>query len=775
MAALDGATKSLMQGVSQQVPRERLDGQVSLQSNMLSDVVEGMRRRPGMRWLASEIFASGGITKDRVFATAVDIEDVSVHVLINLVNGNIRIYSETWNLLNEFVYPYLVAPDASAIQVCTLRGYMYICNTTVAPAKVVSNVGRQNPDKTGFFFIKTGQFSKAYNLIVTINGVVTTVSYTTPDGTVAGDAAKSTPEYIANQLAIQLAAASIPSNIVGAYGFIQTGSAGVVSIVSDSGSSSVGVSNTAHVALVSDLPARLGAPADGMMVSVGSNPKLSVWYTYDFDTNAWLESGAYNSCTSMTGMPLRMKLDSSYSVEVPVFEGRNAGNDETNEDPTFLTNGITGMSAFQGRLVLLSGSVVSMSASGKPLRMYRSTVTELLVVDPISIFSGAATTANFTHAVQFNKDLLLFSKSVQAVVPSGNAIITPSTAQIVITSSYSCTSKATPVVAGRSLVYFAPRSEKFAAALEMVPSNTTDSQYTTNDATAHIPRYMPGTVRQATASTTSNSMVLVCDGDARTLFLQEYLWSGDEKVQSAWHSWTSPSDIICTWFVRDTIFIGILVSGYMVVVSVDSQAGTTIDGLTRPFSDVFQTVTVTGGTFPIPVSVREPYFFDDRPLQLTYASGTAAGEAIGFTVNTGTWVGTVVRNVPDGVYMLGLKYTSALSPTPPLIRDKDGVVIGTGASTLIRYEFTTKNTGEFNVVVQRNKEVISDGTYSALTYSSQDLILDAPLFAETGRVVVPVRINSNDANVTLSADDDHDLGVLTAEWVMQYHQHRRRA
>jgi hypothetical protein len=652
---------------------------------------------------------------------------------------------------------------------------MYICNTTIAPAKVVSNLGRQDPDKTGFYFIKTGQFTKQYRLIVTVNGVPTTVAYTAPDGTTAGDAAKTTPEYIANQLATQLIAAGIAVDLVGSYVFVQPAGATSVSVVSDSGTASIGVSNTSHVALVSDLPARLGSPADGAMVSVGSNPKLSVWYTYDFETNAWLESGAYNSCTSMTGMPRRLVLDNTYALETPVFEGRNAGNDETNEDPAFLTNGITGMAAFQGRLVLLSGSVVNLSAAGKPLRMYRSTVTELLVVDPISIFSGAATTANFTHAVQFNKDLLLFSKSVQAVVPSGNAIIAPSTAQIVITSSYSATSKVAPIVAGRSLVYFAPRSEKFAAALELVPSTTTDSQYTTNDTTAHIPRYMPGTVRQATASTTSNSMVLVCDGDARTMFLQEYLWSGEDKVQSAWHSWTTPSDIICTWFVRDTVYVGLLVNGAMVVASVDSQAGNTIGGLYRPFSDVFQTVAVSGGTFTVPVSLRDAHLIDGRPLQLTYSAGTAAGEAVGFSVNTTTWVGTVVRNVPDGTYMLGLKYTSALSPTPPLIRDKDGVVIGTGASILIRYEFTTKNTGEFQALVQRNKEVVSDGTYSALTYSSEDLILNAPLFAETGRVVVPVRIKSSDANVTLSADDDHDMGILTAEWVMQYHQHRRRA
>lgn len=775
MAALDGATKSLMQGVSQQVPRERLDGQVSLQTNMLSDVVEGMRRRPGMRFVADQVFAGGTPTKTRVFATSVDIDDASVHVLINLVNGNIRVYSEAWALLYQTTNSYLIASSSAAVQVCTLRGYMYICNTEIKPAKVVSNTGRMNPDKTGFYFVKTGQFSKTYNVTATINGVPYTATYTTPNGTAAGDAALSTPEYIAGQLAAGLSAAGVPNILLGAYGYILSVSPGIVTVSTDSGTSSIGVSNASHVALVSDLPARLPSGANGTMCSVGANPKLSAWYTYDFPTNTWLESGAYNSTTSMTGMPLRMKLDNTYVVAAPVFEGRNAGNDETNEDPAFLTDGISGMSAFQGRLVLLSGSVVSMSASGKPLRMYRSTVTELLVVDAISIFSGAATTANFTHAVQFNKDLLLFSKSVQAVVPSGNAIITPSTAQIVITSAYSCTSEVTPIVAGRSLVYFAPRSEKFAAALEMVPSNTTDSQYTTNDSTAHLPRYMPGTVRQATASTTSNSLVLVCDGDARTLFLQEYIWDSEKKIQAAWHNWTSPADIVCTWFVRDTVYVGLMVSGYLVIVTIDSQAGDTVDGLHRPFSDVFQSVTVASGQFSVPVSIRQSHLTDGIPLQLTYATGTTAGEAVGFTVDTGTWLGTVVRNVPDGTYIIGLKYMSALSPTPPLIRDKDGVVIGTGAAILIRYEFTTKNTGSFDVVVQRNNEVVSNGTYSALTYSAQDLIPNGPLFAETGRVIVPVRINSNDANVTMYADDDHDLGVLTAEWVMQYHQRRRRA
>lgn len=43
---VDGSLKSLLQGVSQQPPRDRLAGQATLQENMSSDPVQGLTRRP---------------------------------------------------------------------------------------------------------------------------------------------------------------------------------------------------------------------------------------------------------------------------------------------------------------------------------------------------------------------------------------------------------------------------------------------------------------------------------------------------------------------------------------------------------------------------------------------------------------------------------------------------------------------------------------------------------------------------------------------------------
>lgn len=778
-AALDGALKSIIQGVSQQVPRERLDGQVSLQTNMLSDVVRGIRRRPGMRYRHGGIDFGVAWASNQVFAMSVDVDDAAIQILVNTANGGLLVLNESFTVvLHNAIHPYLVAPAASSIQVATLRGHLYICNTSKQPTKVVDTTGTLNPAFTGYFFIPAGQFSKQYNVTATVGGVTYTGTYTAPNGNTPGDAALTTPDYIAVALANSLAtAAGAALNITstGSYVYIQSVSP-TLSVTSDSGNSFIVVSNASRVQSVAELPKRLPSNANGTLMSVGNNPKTAVWYRYDQAvTNSWLEAGAFGSASSLTNMPIRLAMDDTYLVSTPVYEGRLAGNDDSNEDPPFLTKPVTGFGVFQGRLVMLCGADVCMSAAGRPLRWYRSTVTELLVADPIYIFSGAATSTNFTHCVQFNKDLLLFSRSCQAVIPSGNAVISPTSAQVVITSSYSSTSIATPIVAGRSLLYYSSRSENFASVLEMVPSNTTDSQYTTNDISAHIPRYIPGVVRQATASTTSNSLVLVATGDPRSLFIQEYLWSADEKVQAAWHQWTAPADVVCTWFVRDTVFVGLRISNTLFIVSVEPQAGDTIGGLRRPFSDMYSPVGIANEQFVVPVPIRQ-LILDGAEMLVTYGTGNQAGEWVGISnVNLGTWVATTVRNIPDGSYMAGLRYRSAISPTPPLIRDRNGVVIGTANANLIRWELSMQDVGSFEALIQRNSEVLEDGTYNGLTYSSEDLLPNSPLKATVSRVVIPVRAVAQDTVSTFSTDGEHDLGILTCEFVMQFHQTRRRA
>lgn len=775
MAALDGAIKSLMQGVSQQVPRERLDGQVSVQVNMLSDVVNGMRRRPGGR-LVSALNNFPGARIDTVFSTYVDVEDTANHVLINTETGQLVVLSDDFStVVRTQVVPYLVAPNAGSLQTAALRGHLYIANTSKMPTVTTGAAGNQDPALTGFFFVKTGVFDKQYDLTISTSAGSWTVTYQTPNGEAEGDADKAKPDYVAQQLADAMntaAGTNVVCYVRNSYVFVRT-PVGVCNVTSNAGSTYIGWSNDSRVALAnSDLPARLPGEANGAMCAVGTVERNFVWYAYNYSTSVWVEVGAYNSPVSLQNMPIRISLDGAFTVESPDYEGRLAGSDTTNENPAFLTNGITGFGAFQGRLVILAGPEVNMSGSGHPLRWWRSTVTSVLPDDPIGIYSGAATSTDFRSCVQFNKDLLLFSRSCQAVIPSGNAAITPTTAQIVITSQYSTDVLAQPGVVGRSVLYSIPRTENFAGVLELIPSNTTDSQYTSNDITAHIPRYLPGRIRSITASTTSNSSLFLCTGDEQSVFVQNYLWSGDEKVQSAWHQWTMPLPILCAWFVRDRVYLGLRAGADMIVVTVEPQAGETWNGLVRPFSDAYTTMDIANRQFTVPVNLR-PAYSAGVPLRVQYSDKRMW---VGVeSVNTTTWVATTVRNVPDGTYFIGCQFASVLSPTPPLMRDQNGTVIGTSKAMLVRYELTVQDTGAFNIEVLDTSREITSGEFSGLVYSSIDLHPNKELEITLGKVIVPVRALAQNTATTFRCDVETDMRILDIEYVTQYRALRRRA
>lgn len=774
MAALDGAIKSLMQGVSQQVPRERLDGQVSVQVNMLSDVVNGMRRRPGARYVA-QLTMDDVSDVNKIFSTYVDVEDTVYHVVINTASGRLVILNEDFSsTMVDAINPYLVAPSAGSIQTASLRGHLYIANTSVVPTAVYDNTGKQNPMLTGFFFVKTGVFDKDYDVTVSTSAGTWTATYRTPNGQTEGDADKATPSYIAQKLAdalIAKAGTNVQVDVRNSYVGLHA-TVGTLNATSNSGSTYLGWSNDSRVALTTDLPARLPASANGMLCAVGTVERNFVWYSYNYDTSVWVEVGAYDSPSGLSNMPIRFSLDGAFVVESPAYEGRLAGSDTTNENPAFLTNGITGFGAFQGRLVILAGPEVAMSGAGHPLRWWRSTVTSLLSEDPIGIFSGAATSTDFRSCVQFNKDLLLFSRSCQAVIPSGNAAITPSTAQIVITSQYSTDVLSQPGVVGRSVLYGIPRTEAYAGILEMIPSNTTDSQYTSNDITSHIPRYLPGRVRNITASTTSNSALFLCTGDNRSVFVQNYLWSGDEKVQSAWHQWMLPAPVSTAWFVRDRIYLGLAVDNTIMVVTIEPQAGERWVGLMRPFSDMYRVVTITNGSFVLPTTLRSTYGAGE---QLQVQSGSDRMWAGIESIDTSTWVVTMVRNVPDGQYLVGFKFSSVLTPTPPLMRDQNGTVIGTSKSMLVRYELTVQDTGAFDIEVLDTSREIQDGEFSGLLYSSNDLVPDKALETTMGKIIVPVRALAQNTVTTFSCDRETDMRILDIEYVTQYRALRRRA
>ena len=89
MATFEGSHGNILQGVSQQIPRSRLEGQVSEQINMVSDPVTGIRRRQGC--VVKELIESPTAQPTSIKAWRTDISGVPVELILESNSGKVRI------------------------------------------------------------------------------------------------------------------------------------------------------------------------------------------------------------------------------------------------------------------------------------------------------------------------------------------------------------------------------------------------------------------------------------------------------------------------------------------------------------------------------------------------------------------------------------------------------------------------------------------------------------------------------------------------------------
>ena len=769
MSTYESSYKSLLQGVSQQIPRERLPGQLTAQLNMLADPVTNLRRRPGAQYLKHRAWTDADAS--HILGWFTDVSGERMHVILNTVSGEILLLDGNLNelaMLNAGTY--LQTTNPRSIRAATVGNECFLCNTEKLPALVH---GGTTASDGGFAYVVAGAFSKGYDLTVTWSGGTYSASYTTPSGAAGGDAALATPEYIATQLYNQLVAAGLTTVYrVGPYLYMtKTGGVQVNTTVS---TNYIIPSKNRIVSTAGNLPARLPVEANGFVCRVGT-VELPQYFRYNSADVSWLEVGAVGSPTGISNMPISVYYNGSeWALNTSNYEGRYAGDDETNKPHEFCTQGITGMATYQGRLVLMSGPMVSLSASGKPRRFFRSTVTSVVASDPIEIGSGMNSSAAYEHAIPFQKDLILLSSAYQAVIPSNNTAITPSNATVVPTSSHEVDVTSAPIALGRTLMYASPRSEDFFGVREVVPSPYTDSQYVSNDATPHLPKYMGGRCRFSVSSSVANMALFAPSGDLRSLIVHEYMWDGDRKVQQAWHTWTFPYDVATAYFAYDKVIVVFAQNDTLVMTRIDPRIGVlTFDSERRPFLDLWSSQTVTDYVVGVPAWMLA---FDPAvaaKLQLTASTGNLAGDRVGATVEGDNL--RVVRSFRDGSVAMGVPYRSSFAPSPPVVRDFNEVAVSTNKATLLRYILGTKNSQEFKVRVQ-DRNSTDDGITSVgtLLWSSLELELGRSLYSTDAASIIPCRTNINTTVVDVYTEGTGELNAVSLEYVLKTNQKIKR-
>lgn len=617
-----------------------------------------------------------------------------------------------------------------------------------------------NPKGAGWVRILSGAFSKQYTVNIT-QGSATTLTYSVT--THVSTAAQATPEYVATALYNAMSADTAFTSKFAVYrdgtslAILANSSADQLVVEAAGGDLYLQGSGASTLRSKDSLPPTLPLNLDGYIQAVGTSNNLT-YFQYTHSSRSWAECAVFEERYTIRNTPLYWYFDYNLGglvVEPLDIQGRNAGDDNNNPEPAFLGFGLTGISAYQSRLILLSGAYVCMSKSTDPSIFMRTTVEEVLDDDPIEISATSLSNAQFEYAVPYNKDLILFSQTQQAVIPANNAVLTPKSAVIYPSTQTEVSLAARPIVAARSLYYAYQRGLDYYQVGEMIPNQYTDSQYNPQNLTDHLPLYAEGVCTGMAGSSTNNSVMFTSDN--HEVLVNQFIWQGDTRSIMGFHKWELPRNVLDVAFLQEYSILFLEdTDGGTLVCTTNTQLNQLKDKPV-PYLDIYQYVETDSngeGTLEyMPEGDLVAVAYDDRNYRHMELELTVDRVA-----------GTIKCN-HMGTVAIGLRFGSYLTLTPPYIKDQNGKVLAGVKSTVHSFPLTFRNTGEFKYTVSDFIGEVGTVDTSAATWSTVNL--GYTWINSISTSVIPCRSRLDGLTCTIFTDRTTDMNLTTAGYVLR--------
>lgn len=768
---INGAYGSVIQGVSQQPARDRLPGQCTEQINYRSDPVTSLRRRPATAYV-QPLFA-GGFSNWR-WCTFTSGQDGELYFLATSA-GALRLFNaagEPQMVTAEASFAYL---SGAQVALESTGEAVYVADTAVQTAMLPDT--EQAYTEGSLVFLLGGQYGRVFR--ITVAEPAWTASYTVPDGSVSSHSTQVTTEYIATQLANTLTASAPSGYTVTRHSDVLwlrgPDGTGTLNVTVDDGDG--GVNIIAVNAKTTDTGRLPRVAPHGYTVKISGNGAADAddwWLQFRVDDKVdgavfgegFGKDGVWRECAAPG---VKVKLDPSTMPHELVqtdtgwvwrqadWKARAAGNNESNPEPSFVGKPINALGTFQSRLVFAAGNAVFMSRTNKPTALWKQSATVLADTDPIDIESTAATYAEMQRLVPFNRDLVVFSERAQFVVLGRNAL-TPKNAALVLTSSFESDLRASPKAAGRA-IFFAFRAGAFTGVREFYSDGAQD----VNDSypvTQHVSRYLLGGVRSMAGTSNFDVLFVLTDADARTVYTYEYLWDRQERVQSSWSKWVFPWDIAHLWIDENRVHVIAHQAGTFHLLLLDLTQQNTA-GLTFPVTlDGWVQAEYSGTPVPYPLAAQA-----EELLVVQGAGCTHPGLTARFVLEAGAV--RITEDVGTGTVHIGQRFLSRYVPTPPLIKDRNGEVIGTGRLTISRFLVQYGEAGYIRTVVSTPYTSPVQVEYEGRTVSAvTNRVGEQPV--TDGTLQVPFRHESTMGELAIETDRHTQLVLRELEYEGQW-------
>jgi hypothetical protein len=784
---VDGSLKTLLQGVSQQPQRDRLPGQATAQENMNSDPVTGLGRRPPTD-LVSLIVSTPSVRGWHDFKTP-----NGGKYLAMFFDGQLRVTdlngAEQTVSYGSGATSYLTVPGE--LRCITIDNTTYVVNRSVKASMKSDTAQYLNSSGGGAIIqILGGQYGRTYK--IEINGIEK-ATHTTTIGDEASDVAFLRTSVIASALHDKL--------ITGLSGeeytvvrkddilYIRHPTQKFTCTITDDDGNVNVKACTDQVERTEDLP-RLAPHLFPVRIAEKNDPEEDMWFKFvaeghENDTTPNHDlfgiNGYWQECvapgTKTTIDPATMPHVLEYDPETGAFtfkrldwKKRAVGTSVSNPDPSFIGNAIMDVSTFQGRLVCLAGSSLIMSRTNKPTDFFIGSLSAQADTDPIDIKSRVKR-GLLLSIVEHNKDLVVFSSTGQFLV-SGRTALTPQNAAMNLTTAFEADLTAKPVSAGNT-VFFGAGFGEYTYMREFFA----DGNVEINDSRPigqHVKKYIAGKAFCLTASSNYEILLVHADANKRDVFVYQYIWNDNEKVQSAWHKWTFQYPIVYSFFDEELVYMVQQVGQehHLLRMSLDIQetAGVPYPVFLDQRFDVFDVYEA----FTLPYD----YMHDD-PLVFVQGENcptpglVAKPRSIVFSEVENAYVVTLDRNMDGGSLLCGSRFKSRYVPTMPFVKDSDGVAIATGKLRIRSLLVSVARTGHIAGRVLSEYEQFEPVEFNGrIVGQINNQVGEQPLSDDT--FTMPFRQNARYAEVEFYTETHLPMTMLDIEWVGQYTKRGRR-
>lgn len=803
MAYVTTAWGRPIQGVSQQPDRIRQEGQCTKQENGIPDVVKGLTKRPSTNLITQLL--GYNLSPNSAFHSY-DRGDEQYFMFVEPNKAEISVYSINGVAervsISEGSYLFTDRPDLN-LDFTTVGDTTFITNRTVP----VTMSGNTSPAQTnmGIVYSQFATYGKTYRIIVDSTVVA---SYKTPNGSDPSHIDYVATDWIAHALYVQIAGGSF-DDVDGTKTFPGSGvmnaslhenaiwitrkDGGDFKLTtSDSQKGEDLIAAKGSVKNTTQLPAY--AP-NGFVLRItgeGKSTKDDYWLKAVNSSSEtavrWVETTepgipiSFNAST----MPHTLVRDSIGSDGIANFtfgpadyEDRQIGGEDSNPLPGFIDRDnplpINSTGVFQNRLFFLSGETICMSRSNLFFNFWRETSQTASDSDPLEGYADTDRVNNLYSYQILNGDLVIFSDKAQFIIKGSNPV-TKANLTLSQVTAYPSLTTVKPQAAGEN-VFFAYDAAGYTGVRELFTDNYSDTKkaYPTTD---YVSKYIPDGCEQLLATPNLNTMLIRTAKDLTRIFIYDWLWQDNQKVQSAWHTWVMDGEVLYVFYVDDRLYfvyrkLGKTFIDYMHMVN--DPATVNLDYSTKLDHKVTVTASYNADTGKYNFTL--PYDRSDVVCTIS-TGGYPEDEGSAFVANyvgNGVWEST--ENLSPGKADLkvicGVRFRFSYIPTQPVVKDFRERVIGLQSIIMSNLFIHYEVTGDIRVKASPKNGQSRDYTFSGRFMGTAGNLVGSPVLGN-GTYRVPIRQRAEDMEIEIYSDSHYPLTIRDMEMDGTFHQRGQR-